>query len=138
MTISTLFKKLIPGILFSAILFMVYSFSGTSSALEGEVSIQEARAYFANYMSSAEVPEKPIESIAVNRQQSEKISALLAADPNLAGVRIYHGVDGEGREVGMIVGVDSNGKDNCNNIYITDYMHSGACPPVCDTESAIK
>lgn len=52
----------------------------------------------------------------------------LLAQPGCAGVRYYYGLDANGQDTLIVVGVDQNGDDMVNGVLIDGHF---PCPPFC-------
>jgi len=76
----------------------------------------------------------------IDTTELRAISLILGGRSGITDVRIYMGKDGSGNIVGVVVGVDSRGKDMYKGgvIYKTSSSHSGLCPLICDADSYIN
>jgi hypothetical protein len=143
---STKIKLILPGFLAglaTGILFMVTSsFTSTSSPGSGAgvvpVSVTQANGYFKNYMAGAASFNQVIKGFMVDRYQLEAMNTLVSENSGLAGFRIYFGKDAAGKKIGIVTGIDGNGRDAVSNtIYTTDSQGTNPCPPLCDVTSPI-
>jgi hypothetical protein len=67
--------------------------------------------------------------------KGEVLSTILAAE-NVVDVRAYMGVDENGDQKLILVGVDANGKDLINSNHLI-YDKTIWCPPGCDASSPL-
>jgi hypothetical protein len=67
--------------------------------------------------------------------KGEVLSAILAAE-NVVDVRAYMGVDENGDQKLILVGVDANGKDLIDANHLI-YDRTNFCPPGCDASSPL-
>ena len=97
-----------------------------------------ANTYFKNYMASATTYNNVIKGFMVDRNQLDAMNSIVAQNSALAGFRIYYGLDNNSRRIGIVVGIDGNGKDAVSNmIFNTDSPTSNPCPTLCDASSQI-
>ena len=127
------------GLLLGLSILVMLSFSKADVIVVGgsKISLQDAKAYFNRYYSQAEPNNQVIKGFALNRDQLDAMNRLLAETPSLAGFRIYMGIDNNSATMGIVVGIDNDGKDNSNSIYRTVALASGPCPTICDGSSTI-
>lgn len=131
------------GIAFGISLFALLSFSRTDDPPDPQtltitMPVDNANFLYKNYISTASVVSTPIKGFNVDLQQLDAMNRLVRENPSLAGFRIYLGRDGSKNQVGIVVGVDSQGLDAASkNIYRTVSPSSGTCPFVCDRSSPI-
>jgi hypothetical protein len=59
----------------------------------------------------------------------------LLAQPGCAGIRMYYGLDDQGKSAMVLVGVDKDGNDMVNGEL--DDVHY-PCPPFCDGTNALN
>jgi hypothetical protein len=130
------------GILFGFAIIALYSFtSGPASAGGGAIvpiSAADAKTYVSNYMSDATAVNDIIKGFTIARGQLDAMNAIAKENPGVAGFRVYLGKDNEARNVGIVIGIDGQGKDALNGkVYNTDAGSLSPCPPVCDVSSPI-
>lgn len=102
------------------------------------ISSAQAKTYFQNYMGSAEKFNDIIKGFMVDKAELSAMNLIANENPNLTSFRIYNGKDNNSAKIGIVVGVDSKGRDAVNNsIYNTDSALCDPCPTVCDLNSAI-
>ena len=133
----------LAGMLLGFSVFGLLSFSnGPGSAGSGPgivpISAAEAQTFLHNYMSDATAINEVIKGFTIDKTQLEAMNAISKENPNLAGFRIYLGKDNTSRKIGIVVGIDNDGKDAVNGkVYNTDRGVLSPCPPVCDVSSSI-
>ena len=131
------------GILLGFSVLGLFSFSnGPGSAGSGPgivpISAAEAKIFLHNYMSDATAINEVIKGFTIDKAQLEAMNAISKENPNLAGFRVYLGKDNSSRMIGIVVGIDNDGKDAVNGkVYNTDRGVLSPCPPVCDVSSSI-
>ena len=131
------------GILLGFSVLGLFSFSnGPGSAGSGPgivpISAADAQTFLRNYMSDAIAINAVIKGFTIDKAQLEAMNAISKENPNLAGFRVYLGKDNSSRMIGIVVGIDSEGKDAVNGkVYNTDRGALSPCPPVCDVSSSI-
>jgi hypothetical protein len=137
------FTGFLIGIVMGISIFGLLSFTnGTSVFGFGDtvstISASEANAYVKNYQLSVESSSNVIKGFTIDKTQLEAMNLIASENASLSGFRIYYGKDNLSKQVGIVVGVDNQGKDAVNlSIYSTSAALSNPCPPVCDSESAI-
>jgi hypothetical protein len=111
--------------------------SGTGTGVTS-ITAAQANSYFKNYISGAQSYNQVIKGFMVDRNQLNAMNNLVTENSGLTGFRIYMGIDNNSRKIGIVVGIDSNGKDAVNNtIYNTDSPNNNPCPPLCDSNSPV-
>lgn len=65
---------------------------------------------------------------------------LLSKENKLGGIKVYYGVDDKGNNIGIVLGINEEGKDVIKegDIQSIGTLHLGPCPPVCDASSPIS
>ena len=102
------------------------------------ITSAQANGYFNNYMSGATSFNQVIKGFMVDKSQLEAMNNISAENPGLAGFRIYFGKDNTAKKIGIVVGVDTMGKDAITNtVFNTDAPKLSPCPPMCDASSPI-
>ena len=132
----------VAGILLGVSTLGLLSFTGAVTVpapvqATSKISLQDAQSLFRNYFSKAAPTNAVFKGFALNKAQLGALNSLSAENPNLAGFRIYMGMDNSNASVGIIVGIDNTGKDNMNSIYKASAGPSGPCPTICDGTSGI-
>jgi hypothetical protein len=103
------------------------------------ITADKARVLVDQFQRTAVIPPAPVKGILLDRLQVAATQLLLNADDRLKGVRVYLGREGDGRIVGVVMGVDENDHDlTTGTIYQTESPGTGICPPICDRESPIN
>jgi hypothetical protein len=102
-----------------------------------KISVSEANTLFKNYYQSATPTTTVFKGFALNREELTALNNLLTENSSLSGFRIYMGKDVTSASVGIVVGVNSSGKDVTASIYQSVAVGSGPCPTICDVNSAI-
>jgi hypothetical protein len=102
-----------------------------------KISISEANTLFKSYYQSATPTNSVFKGFALNREELSALNNLLTENSSLSGFRIYMGTDAASASVGIVVGVNSSGKDVTTSIYQSVAVGSGPCPTICDVNSAI-
>ena len=131
------------GTLFGVMTMVLVSFTmdtGKSGNKDGITIITSAQAnsYYRNYMTKAESFNQVIRGFMVDKSQLSAMNAIASENESLNGFRIYTGRDNNNVKVGIVVGIDANGRDAVNNsIFNTDSPSSGPCPTICDQSSPI-
>jgi len=111
--------------------------SGAGPGISSITAVQ-ANGYFKNYLSGAKSYNQVIKGFMVDRNQLNAMNNLVTENSDLTGFRIYMGIDNNSRKIGIVVGIDSYGKDAVNNtIYNTDSPNNNPCPPLCDSNSPV-
>ena len=132
----------IMGIGVGISLFALFSFTRTTPVPEPpqdytSVSAASANGYLRSYLSAAPVINQKIKGFYLDTLQLNAMKMIFEENKKLAGFRIYIGVENR-NQVGIVVGVDSQGKDaTSNGIYKTNSIKTGPCPYDCDVESPI-
>lgn len=140
---ASLAVTFITGILFGVSLIVLFSFTRGRNDTDApvstasKISVQDANTYFKNYFNSAAPSNAIFKGFALNREQLDALNNLLAENPTLAGFRVYMGSDNSTGSLGIVVGVNSLGKDVTTSIYRTIAGGSGPCPTICDANSSI-
>ncbi|HMG16628.1 MAG TPA: hypothetical protein VK590_14320 [Saprospiraceae bacterium] len=131
------------GTLFGVMAMVLVSFNNDTRKLEtreGIISITSTQAnnYCKNYLTKAENFNQILKGFMVDKAQLLAMNSISSENPGLAGFRIYMGKDSNNAKIGIVVGIDINGRDAVNNsIFNTDSPSSGPCPTVCDNSSPI-
>jgi hypothetical protein len=141
--IPTIGIAFVAGIILGATTLSLFSFSGsgtlpvTPAPEISKMSLQDAQASFRRYYDNASPVNEAIKGFAINKEQLAAMNSLSNENPNLAGFRIYMGIDNNSTGVEILLGIDNTGRDNANTIYRTSSGSSGPCPPICDQSSSI-
>lgn len=140
--VSVIVVAFIAGILLGASAFGLLSFTGAATVpatmqATSKISLQDAQSLFRNYYSKATPTDGVFKGFALNKAELVALNSLSTENPNLAGFRIYMGMDNSNASVGIIVGIDNTGKDYMNSIYKASAGPSGPCPTICDGTSGI-
>ncbi len=116
----------------------IVSFTAAPGGGNAPISPEQARSYIANYAAGATPSGEIIKGFTVDRSQFEAMSSLSRENGALSGFRIYLGKDESNQLRGIVVGMDSQGKDVVNGtIYNTDARSVSPCPPVCESTSPL-
>ena len=133
----------VAGLLFGFSVLGLLSFSngpgsaGTGAGIE-PISAAEAQTFLHNYMSDATAINEVIKGFSIDKAQLEAMNAISKENSNLAGFRVYLGKDNSSRKIGIVVGIENDGKDAVNGkVYNTDAGVLSPCPPICDVSSSI-
>lgn len=138
-------KRLFPVLIFLAgfvaggALLSILSFTSPNPPVDAIGSI-DAKTFFQRYTGRAIPYSGVIKGYMVDKEQYDAMTLVLAAYPGVIGFRIYNGIDNGFVNVGMVVGVNSNGTDALtipNTVFKTVARYVGPCPPVCDASSPI-
>ncbi|MFA5929478.1 MAG: hypothetical protein WC861_01200 [Candidatus Micrarchaeia archaeon] len=146
---------LVLGVILVALAMAVYANSQMAQAVAAGVgpcppvcdaatpiSVAQAEEYSSAYVEQNApniAPSNKIKAFMVNNEQLSAMNQLAAANPDLAGFRVYLGSSAEADEVATVVGVDSSGHDVLTGtVFLTDKAGSGPCPDVCDAESPLN
>ena len=131
----------LTGTVFGISVIVILSFtSGPGNPGSGitPISPADAHTYCKNYFSTTEAFNQVIKGFTLDRSQFEAMNSLVRENSTLTGFRVYFGKDSNSKKVGIVVGIDSNGKDAVNNtIYNTSSPTLDPCPPICDVSSPI-
>lgn len=130
----------LAGALSVILLMGLFSFSSPSAPALTTLTPQQANTYFNNYMKTATATTGPIKGVTLDKVDFTAMSNLLTAFPNLAGFRIYNGLDNNNAKIEIIVAIDNTapyGADLTTTIYNAPVTNAGLCPPVCDVNSPI-
>ena len=125
----------------SIICFMSFTNSqaspGQASSLIS-ITTTQAHTYFTNYMANAVPYNQVIKGLNIDKAALTAMNSISVENPALAGFRIYFGKDGNGKNIGIVVGVDGSGLDDVKSSVInTDSPKTSPCPPICDVNSPI-
>jgi len=90
------------------------------------VSLQEAAALTKRYRDARADQEK------AGAFRKDQVVQMLG-QPGCEGLRIYHGISGEGKPAFVLVGIDGDGKDLTGSIL----ERHEPCPPYCDATSVL-
>ena len=104
------------------------------------ISLKEGRDSYQNYLTRDPNPikigETVFRSYTVDKDQLTAMANLLKDFPNLAGFRIYVGLNAGSQRVGIVVGVNADGTETTNQeLFSTGWGIGGPCPPICDKGS---
>jgi hypothetical protein len=94
------------------------------------ITLEEAKSWAKKWRTSP-----PKELAYAHLIKGEVLSAILAAE-NVVDVRVYMGVDENGDQKLILVGVDANGKDLIDTNHLI-YDRTVVCPPGCDASSPL-
>ena len=135
------FVGFLTGSICGISLISILSFTnapGNPAVVNTPMTSVDANTFVKNYVASAVANNQVIKGISLDRSQLDAMNSLTRENQALAGFRIYLGKDGSGSKIGIVVGVDGNGKDATGNtIYNTAAQVLNVCPPVCDLSSPI-
>ena len=81
------------------------------------------------------VESQPADAVKAHLIPMEDFTALSKED-GVVNIRAYIGIDGDGTNKLMLVGVDANGKDMISNTDLI-YDFTLPCPNTCDTDSPL-
>lgn len=97
-----------------------------------------ARSYIAGFVAGAAPSNTIIKGFTIDKSQLEAMNLLNRENQALSGFRIYLGKNESGKLLGIVVGIDSQGKDAVNNsIFGTDAKSVSPCPPACDAAGGL-
>jgi len=95
-------------------------------ARDHRISLQEAAALTKRHRDARADAEK------AGAFHKDQVIEMLS-QPGCEGLRIYHGISGEGKPAFVLVGIDGDGKDLLGVILEIQMP----CPPFCDGTSAL-
>lgn len=131
----------VTGIILGASLIGIFSFSNAENPpaelpLVNKISSDEANSLFRVYYNNATPTNGIVKGFALTREHLSALNNLANENPGLQAFRVYSGYDQNMGNVGIVVGVNSNGQDALGSIY---KAAGGAspCPTICDGASAI-
>jgi hypothetical protein len=125
------------GMFAGALLLGILSFSSPNPPMD-IITAADAHAYYLNYMGRALPYNNVIKGYVIDIEQYNAMGQIIKDNPQLAGFRIYNGIDNNSTNLGIVVGVTSQGLDYISGkIYKTVARSVGPCPPVCDNSSPI-
>jgi hypothetical protein len=104
------------------------------------ITVPQAISYFKNALRVATPCSGVINGVTLDKNDLTAMSSLLTTFPNLAGFRVYNGIDDSGAKIAIIVAIDNNGAngtDLTTTIYSATSTRMGLCPPICDQSSPI-
>ena len=132
----------ISGIVLGVSAIGLFSFTNAGAALVpmpavAKINVTEANAMFKRYFQNAAPTTAVFKGFALNKEELTALNNLLAENSDLAGFRIYMGKDVTSTAVGIVVGINSAGKDVTTSIYQSAALGTGPCPTICDVNSAI-
>jgi hypothetical protein len=96
--------------------------------LDNSISLEDAAKITANFRQA--FPTAVIANAYGKRQMQE-----LLEQENCEGFRIYNGIDDEGSQQLIIVGVDASGNDLYEGVLID---HTQPCPSICSTANVLN
>ena len=109
-----------------------------------EIKPGDANNLYTNHSDITGTSFTPLKGFYLDILQFYAMKELANVNTTLSGFRIYLGKESKTNDrngiVGIVVGVDSHGKDAClstDKIYKTSSMKSGPCPYMCDETSQI-
>jgi hypothetical protein len=113
--------------------------SPVSGAGNTPITASEAHGYFIKYISDAVPFNQVIKGFTIDKSQLDAMNIISKENADLTGFRIYMGKDNNSMKIGIVVGVDSMGKDAIKNtVFNTASKNLSPCPPLCDTSSPIS
>lgn len=135
-------KQFAAGLVAGLIGVSLFSFIPGNSGNQGEnvtnITVEDARSFFTNYMSSASPLNEVMKGVAIDENQLDAMNRIKNENPLISSFRIYFGKDNAGNNVGMVVGVSASGSDlTQGTIYSTPAWNFNTCPVVCDAASQI-
>jgi hypothetical protein len=130
------------GILVGMIAFALVSFRPASPMPSGnlstdKISVGQANTYFRNYYNSTQPVSEIVKGFTLNSDVLQALNQLSVENPGLSAFRIYMGKDESSARIGLVLGVDANGKDVPTTIYKTGGSGLSPCPPICDASSQV-
>ena len=138
-------KSFFTGTLFGIILISSLSFFPQdklppSAAI---ITTSQANNYLKAYLLRPFSNVVPPKGVAIDMDQYTTMGILKAANPNVVAFKIYYGIDENNTNVGIVLGMDVNGKDITNGsasgkVYSVTSKKLAPCPPICDAQSPIQ
>jgi hypothetical protein len=133
-----LVTSFITGLVFGISVLGLLSFSSAPASGLSPLNQETARAFIASYAADAAPSNAIVKGFTIDRVQLDAMNALIRENSSLAGFRIYLGKNASDRKLGIVVGVDAQGRDALNNtIFGTDASSVSPCPPVCDAANVL-
>jgi hypothetical protein len=130
------FSGMVLGIVFLGIVSFTAA-PGTGTGITS-ISMEQAKALIGRYLADAAPTNDVIKGFTIDKAQVEAMNALTRENPALTGFRIYLGRNENNLVRGIVVGMDSQGKEVLNGtIYNTDSKTISPCPPACETSSPL-
>lgn len=102
------------------------SFNGTEGSF---VTLREASGWTANYRATISSGD-----IIAHFVGSEKVKAILDQE-DCVGIRIYYGIDDDGKKNLILVGASADGNDMVDGLIVEKVV---ACPPICSNSNALN
>jgi hypothetical protein len=96
---------------------------------------QQVSTYMSNFQSVARPYQDTLKGFTIDLQQFDAMNCLLVKNSQLAGFRVYFGIDAAGANTTMVVGMDNTGNDVRTMFYNVSQRFSGPCPPICDANT---
>lgn len=127
----------VSGMFAGALFLGILSFTPPNPPME-VITAANAHTYYLNYMGRALPYNNVIKGYVIDLEQYNAMAQLYKDNSQLAGFRIYNGIDNSSTNLGIVVGITSQGLDDvAGKIYKTTARSVGPCPPVCDNSSPI-
>jgi hypothetical protein len=132
----------ISGIVLGVSAIGLFSFTNAENpsapaAVVTKINVTEANTLFKNYYQSTAPTTNIFKGFALTKEELTALNSLLTENSSLVGFRIYMGKSVTLSTVGIVVGVNSAGKDVTTSIYQSPAVGSGPCPTICDSSSPI-
>jgi hypothetical protein len=130
----------VSGLVLGVLFLGIVSFTSAPASGPGitAVSLEQAKALIARYLTDAKPSEEVIKGFTIDKTQVEAMNALSRENASLTGFRIYLGRNENNLIRGIVVGMDSQGRELLNGtIYNTDSKTISPCPPACETNSPL-
>lgn len=131
----------VTGIILGVSIIGIFSFSNAGNPpaelpVVNKISTNEANSLFRSYYKNATPTNGVVKGFALTREHLTALNNLANENPGLQAFRVYTGYEQNVGNVGIVVGVNSNGQDALGTIY---KAAGGAspCPTICDGASAI-
>jgi hypothetical protein len=107
------------------------------------IPFKDGRDLFQNYLRNAQynikVGTTVIRAMSISKDMLSAMNSLQASHPNLAGFRVYVGLDANNQKVGVVVGLNADGTDATSlELYAADWGYGSPCPPLCDRNSSMN
>jgi hypothetical protein len=136
-------RNYLLGFLSAAIVSVIMYFvlmGGSGSSNFTQISVDQAHKYYLNYYTHATTQQDILKGFTFDSgDYFQSVSALYAHNSAISGYRIYMGFDDSGKEVGILVGINSAGDDMTggHDLILSVSGKMGPCPNICDNNSPI-
>jgi hypothetical protein len=134
----------ILGALFLAVgTLAIYSFQSPEDSVNENqifdtgITLQQAKTMYQANANSATPYGGGLTAVTISPQMVDALEKVKKKSSNAQGFRCYFAKGENGQKMSIMVGVDSDGKDDVTFIKSADAANFDGCPPLCDMASPI-